>query len=336
MDGIYQFGIAFIQWLQQMSPELDGYMRGVTFLGTIEFYILFIPALYWCVDQRLGLRALFILILTEAPASYFKQLLHQPRPYWIGGVKALVEEASYGIPSSHASNTLAVWGLIAYAMKKSWMWVFTVLLLFLIGLSRLYLGVHFPQDVLGGWLLGLIVLLLFLKYESRFLAWWAQKSVNRQILLGFLLSAALILIGLLVLALISAFPDPPEWASYATEARGVSHYITLGGFLFGIVAGLSLMQEHASFKTGGSALQKVGRYILGMIGLLALYLGLDVLFALLTPDDSLAGYFLRYVRYASVSFWAMFVAPWVFIKIGLAKEGDVLKKSSSENPILTY
>ena len=103
-----------------MSPGLDGFMEAVTFLGTIEFYILFIPLLYWCVDQKLGLRVLFILILTAFPASSFKQLLHEPRPYWLGGVKALADEASYGIPSSHASNTLAVWGLIASTLKKSW------------------------------------------------------------------------------------------------------------------------------------------------------------------------------------------------------------------------
>lgn len=319
MDGIYQIGIALIQWLQGASPTLDGFMRGITFLGKIEFFILFIPVLYWCVDQRLGLRVLFLLILTDFPASYFKQLLHQPRPYWIGGVKALAEEPSYGIPSSHASNTLVVWGLIADRIKKSWMWGFTVLLLFLIGLSRLYLGVHFPQDVLGGWLLGLVMLLVFLKYEGPFLAWWAQKAVSTRIWLGFLFSIALILIGLLVLALISGVQDPPEWASFATEARDASQYLTLGGFTFGVVAGVTLMQKHVNFKMEGSVLQRAGRYLLGIIVLFALYLGLDVLFALFASDASLAGYILRYIRYASVSFWAMFGAPWVFVKTGLAE-----------------
>ena len=123
MDGIYQLGITFIQWLQGISPALDGFMQGITFLGTIEFYIIFIPAIFWSIDQSLGLRVLFILILTDIPASYLKQLLHEPRPYWIGGVKAMGDEPSYGIPSSHASNTLAVWGLMANSMKKKWMWL---------------------------------------------------------------------------------------------------------------------------------------------------------------------------------------------------------------------
>jgi len=320
MDGIYQFGIAFTQWLQGISPSLDGFMQGVTFLGTIEFYILLIPALFWSIDQSLGLRVLFILILTDIPASYLKQLLHEPRPYWIGDVKAMGDEWSYGIPSSHASNTLTVWSLIALQMKKRWMWVITVLFLLLIGLTRPYLGMHFPQDVLGGWLLGLLILFLFLKYERPFLEWWAGKSLGTQIGLGFIFSMAIILIGILVVAAISGTRDAPQWAVFATEARDISHYLTLSGFFFGAVAGHSLMRQYAHFEMDGSALQKVGRYVLGMIGLFAIYLGLDLLFAAFAPDNSLAGYILRYVRYTLVSLWAIFAAPWVFIKLRLAEK----------------
>jgi membrane-associated phospholipid phosphatase len=319
MNRIYQFGIAIIQWLQTFSPGLDGVMGAATFLGRIEFFILFIPLLYWCVDQVLALRVLFALIATDALGAYAKQLFHQPRPYWIGGVEQLSTEGSYGIPSTHASDTLAVWGLIAVRVRKTWMWFFTALLLLLIGLSRLYLGVHFPQDLLGGWLLGLIVLLLFLKYEGRFLTWWKQKAARAQILLGFVSSAALMLVGLLVVWLVSGLTDPAAWAAFATEGRDVSHYVTLGGFLFGAVVGLVWMQQFARFQMDGSILQRVTRYALGMIGLFAIYLGLDALFAALAPDVSLAGYFLRYIRYACVSLWATFGAPWVFLMTGLAK-----------------
>lgn len=320
MDRIYQFGISLIQGLQTMSPALDGFMGGVTFTGTIEFYILFIPILYWSVDQKLGLRVLFILFLIDVPASYLKQLLHEPRPYWIGGVKALAEETNYGIPSTHSSDSLGVWGLMAYYVKKSWLWILSIVLILLIGLSRLYVGVHFPQDVLVGWLFGLLMLFLFIKYESRFLAWWAQNNEGMQILLGFIFSVALILLGVLVLAVISGSPDPPEWATFSTQAREIDHYITLAGFLFGAVAGLVWKGKHAPFKMDGSTMQKIGRYLVGVIGLFAIYLGLDVLFATIAPDASLAGYVLRYIRYSFVSIWAIFGAPWVFLKFRFAEK----------------
>ena len=154
MDTLYQFGINLIQSLQTLSPALDGFLQGITFLGRIEFYLIFIPFIYWSMDRRIGIRALLILIYTDFVASSFKLLLHQPRPYWVGDVKALGIEPSYGVPSSHASNTLSVFGYLASRVKKTWFWAFVVVIILLIGLSRLYLGVHFPQDVLVGWLIG--------------------------------------------------------------------------------------------------------------------------------------------------------------------------------------
>jgi hypothetical protein len=106
---------------------------------------------------------------------------------------------------------------------------------------------------------------------------------------------------------------------YSTEAREIDHHITLAGFLFGAVAGLVWKGKYAPFKMEGSAPQKVGRYIVGIVGLFALYLGLDILFGLFAPDASLAGYILRYIRYSLVSIWAIFGAPWAFLKLKLAE-----------------
>ena len=121
MNPIYDFGILLTQGLQTMSPVLDGVMKFFSFLGTIEFYLLLIPFVYWLVNAQLGFRLLLVLISTDFLVLGFKQLLHQPRPYWIGDVRRLAEETSYGIPSSHASDSLAVWGYLAYRLKKDWL-----------------------------------------------------------------------------------------------------------------------------------------------------------------------------------------------------------------------
>jgi hypothetical protein len=251
---------------------------------------------------------------------YFKHLFHQPRPYWLGEVHTNAQETSYGIPSTHASDTLAVWGYLAYRIKKTWMWILATILVLLIGISRMYLAVHFLHDVLFGWFLGFVVLALFIKFEKPMITWWNHKRGSIQITLGFLISVLLILIGLLILTIIASTPDPPEWASYATEARTKNNYFTLGGALFGTIAGTVLMNQYARFQVQGSWLQKTARYILGIVGVLVLYMGLDVIFAMITPDQSTLGYILRYIRYAAVTFWAIFGAPWVFIKLNLAKE----------------
>lgn len=319
MNDIYEFGIQFIQALQISSPALDSLMKFFTFLGTIEFYLLLIPFLYWVVSTSLGFRVLLLLIGTDFLGLFFKHLLHQPRPYWISDVQALEEQTSYGIPSTHASDTIAVWGYLAYRLNKAWLWVLTGLLVLLIGISRMYLGVHFPTDVLGGWLLGLLAIFLLIKSEVWLSPFLKKQSLGGLIGIGFLVSILMLLVGWLVSLLIASSPDPAEWAQYATKARGISHYFTLAGAFFGMVAGYTLMQRHAAFEVKGSWVKRIGRYLLGMAGVLLLYLGLDLLFGMIAADESALGLALRYIRYGAVTFWAMFGAPWVFLKLGLAK-----------------
>jgi membrane-associated phospholipid phosphatase len=319
MDPIYDLGIQLIQALQSLSPALDGVMKFISFLGTIQFYIILIPLIYWLVDSSLGIRVLVVLISTDFFGVALKQLLHQPRPYWVGDVKALAEETSYGIPSTHSSDSMAVWGYLLYHLKKSWLWVVSILLILLIGFSRMYLGVHFPQDVLGGWLLGLVVLVVFVAAETRVASWFNKFSASAQIGLGFGVSLLMILVGWLILLLISSSPDPAEWAEYSTEARSILHYITLGGFFFGALAGYVLMRQYARFTTKGSWWQLLIRYGVGLAGVLLIYFGLDVVFGMVAADETALGMLLRYIRYSAVSLWGIFGAPWVFLKLKLAE-----------------
>jgi membrane-associated phospholipid phosphatase len=318
MDAIVNFGIRLIQALQTLSPALDGPMKFFTFLGTIEFYLVIIPLLYWVVDSRLGIRILFVLISTDFLGSSLKRLLHQPRPYWVGDVKALGTETSYGIPSTHSSNSLSVWGIIASHYKREWLWAASGVLVFLISLSRLYLGVHFPQDVLGGWLIGALVFYLFIWLEPRVLPWLKRLSALSQVGIGLGISILMILLGLFIGLFIASTPDPAEWAHFAVGARSPSQFFTLAGSLFGAVAGYVLMLRYARFQTVGSPARQLGRYFLGIAGVLVIYLGLDVLFSLIATDESTAGYILRYLRYATVTLWLAFGAPWTFLKLKLA------------------
>ncbi|MGW8226607.1 MAG: hypothetical protein ACWGOY_12775, partial [Anaerolineales bacterium] len=76
MNPIYESSIQFIQALQTLSPTLDSLMRYISFFGTIEFYLLLIPFLYWVVSASLGFRVLLLLIGTDFLGIFFKQLLH--------------------------------------------------------------------------------------------------------------------------------------------------------------------------------------------------------------------------------------------------------------------
>ena len=319
MEALQQFGINLIQWMQTMSPSLDGIMHFFTFLGSVEFYLILIPFIYWAVDKRLGFRALLVLLLVDVIGDVFKLLLHQPRPYWVGNVKRLTEEATYGIPSTHSSDSLGVGGFLATRVKKTWFWILTIFVVFFIAYSRMYLAAHFPHDVVFGWLIGLIVLWSLSKWADPISLWTKSRSLATQIGLGFALSAAVIVSGLLSYAAIARTPDTGAWVGYASQARSVTPFFTLAGAFFGATAGYSLMRQYARFQSRGDWWKRGLRYLLGIIGLLAFYIGLDVLFAMFAPDDTALGYALRFIRYATVTLWVTFMAPWVFLKIRLAQ-----------------
>jgi len=322
METLQQFGISLIQALQTFSPSLDGFMKFFTFLGRIEFYLLIIPLIYWTIDRRLGMRALLALILTDVLGMTFKLLFHQPRPYWIGGVKQMAEESSYGIPSTHASDSLAVGGYLAYRVKKNWFWAVMLVVLFFIGLSRLYLGAHFPHDVLFGWLIGGLVLWGFMRFADRAAIWARSLSLSAQIATGFGTSIIVILIGWLIRFFVSGVTDPGSWSSYAIEARTISPFFTLSGALFGCIAGYAMMRQYTRFQTSGTFGIRVLRYLFGIIGVVLIYFGLDVVFGLLAADESTLGYILRYIRYGAATFWTTAGAPFVFLKIKLAETGN--------------
>ena len=342
METLQQFGISLIQALQTLSPTLDGVMLFFTFLGRVEFYLLIAPFIYWTIDRRLGIRALLLLVATDVITSSFKLLFHQPRPYWLGGVQELSQEASYGIPSSHASDSLAVGGYLAYRAKKSWFWLVMSIVIFFVGLSRLYLGVHFPHDVLFGWLIGATVLWVGIKWSDQIAAWARARSLISQVQIGFILSLVIILLAVLARSVISETVDLESWSQFSVEARSIAHSFTLAAALFGAITGYALMRQQARFRPAVSSVKRGFSYALGIIILLLIYEGLDVAFAALAADETVLGYLLRYLRYSLATLWVTFGAPWVFLKTRLAEPdaGAVhankevgLKRSNSKNYI---
>ncbi len=84
MDTIFDSGVTLILLLQTLGTNFISLMKGFTFLGNEEFYLLIFPLLYWCIDHTLGLRTGIMLMISGILNSYFKWMLHLPRPYWCG------------------------------------------------------------------------------------------------------------------------------------------------------------------------------------------------------------------------------------------------------------
>ena len=165
-------------FLQGLGEWLRVPMLAITTLGNEQFFILLLPTIYWCFDQMIGLRVGIIFLMGNTINSFFKLLFHNPRPYWISdSVKPYSHETSFGLPSGHAQTAATIWGWLACEIKKRWFTVVALILVFLIGLSRLYLGVHFLTDVVLGWLIGGLLVWAFSAWHGKVGKWLKTKTM---------------------------------------------------------------------------------------------------------------------------------------------------------------
>ncbi len=328
IETILNNGVDLILQLQSLGDWIYAPMTLITMLGREEFYLLAMPILYWAVNATLGFRVGVMLLLACGSNVVLKWALHLPRPYWYDPrVQGLAAETYFGAPSLHSQVPASIFGLIAATFRRAWIWVVVVPLIFVIGLSRLVLGVHFYFDVLLGWALGAVGIWVFVTQEAKVKAWFEGQKVADQIAVVFLSSLGMISLGALVLALTGDFELPEVWISNALfdhpEMESLNPFelealISPSGALFGLGAGRIWISSRGGFNAGGIYWKRFIRVVVGLAGVIILWQGLGLIFP---KDPDLVGYSLRYLRYASVGFWSAAVAPLIFIRLNLAERG---------------
>ena len=299
-------------------------MQLFSLLGSEEFYLFVAPMVYWCVDQSLGLRLAIGLMVSNWINLCLKLVLLMPRPYWISRqVNAWASESTSSLPSGHAQNAVVVWGLLAASVRRWWCWLLALFLIFMIGISRTFLAVHFPSDVIAGWLVGFIILVLFILFEKPFIAWFRGLNLSLQMILILAASLTMLLTGYVANAFHPAWTMPAEWVNNALFAPGgsqpdplsLSGIISTAGAFLGLAAGAVLNYRAGNFNPGGSWWKRLLRFLVGLMGVAILFFGL----ALILPGgNTLIGNLCRYLRYATVGFWITAAAPWLFLTLHLS------------------
>jgi membrane-associated phospholipid phosphatase len=323
MESLLDAQISLIQTLGSID-WLALPMRAITLLGEETFFLLLVPLLYWCISARLGVRVGLILLLSTSLNSALKLLFAMPRPYWYTPeVVARAAEPSFALPSAHAQNAVAVWGVLAAWGGRRWAWAVAVALALLIGISRVYLGVHFPTDVLVGWAAGALVLWAFGAWFDAAGAWIGRRALGAQATLA--LASALLLLAPSVLLALRGWQVPLSWTQNALAAfpgeppqpLALDTPVSSAGTWFGFGVGAALLATAGRYTADGAIWQRIARYVLGMVVVILLWAGLRAVF----PDDGSAlAYALRFLRYALIGAWIAAGAPALFRKLGLAHQ----------------
>ncbi|UCE30763.1 MAG: phosphatase PAP2 family protein [Burkholderiales bacterium] len=298
MEAILTWGTSIALELQAASsPVLDGAFLWITQLGGEQFFLLLVPLVYWCLDKRLGLRLAYLYMFSVLANLWMKALFAAPRPYQYDSRVRLVGPAQTqpGFPSGHAQSATAVWGLLGLRVRRNGMWWLAAVVVSLVSVSRVYLGVHFPHDVAAGVLLGVIAVVVFVRVEP--------VLSDRLATLSF--GAKIVTSAVAPIALLAVLVDRDT--------------VAVTGALSGLSIGFVLQQRWAAFAVAGSLRQRAMRFVLGAVGLVAVYLGLRAVFgAIVSQEETALWYLLRFLRYALVGLWAGGLWPMIAVRFGLA------------------
>ncbi len=293
----YQWEISLMIWLQAHMGSFGTTLASfVSEFGEELVCVVVLGFLYWCYDKRFGRFVGINLLVGAVLNPMIKNIAVRRRPYFdtpeIKCLKPVNKNADiyniaaqeYSFPSGHSTNAVTVYGSIAqYKKNNKVLTVICVVLTLLIGISRFCLGVHYPTDVLFGWLLGLVIIVA--------VPWLQNRLNNDRLFYGLLL-----LIGL------------PGFF-YCKSHDFFSGY----GLLLGFTLADLFERKYVNFENTRIPL----RTVLRVVGGVAVFFGLNELCKLpfsaeFLESGAMSSLLVRTVRYFLVIFVDIGIYPMLF------------------------
>lgn len=271
-----------IKFIQSFSnPLLDFIFQLITMAGEDTFFIFVVAIMYWCVNKEIGYKLAFVTVAGAVLNISLKEIFMVPRPIGEPGIRSLrLHTASgYSFPSGHTQSTSAFWTFLMLQFKRGYLYVLGACMVLLVAVSRLYLGVHTPLDVVGGALIGLIWVLAWnYIYKS------SKKHNNKLVLLAIVIPA---LLGLIVF--------------------GTSDYCKAAGALSGLFIGYLLEPRFICFEVEAGLLKQVIKLAFG----LSMAIVIRLLLKAVLPETPVSDF----ARYFILLIWITIAAPLLFKKI---------------------
>ncbi len=290
MVWFFPFEETLIVWLQQLGAGtplqdiLNALNNFFSFLGEELIGIAIMGVLYWGLDKEKGKRVGASILLANLSVGMIKNIFTRLRPWVVSERITLLREVDgFSFPSGHSANCASLYPTVAREYKhKKWLTWAAVAVPLLCGVSRCYVGAHWPTDVLAGLFVGLL---------SFFIIEWAVRRMKRP---G-LFYAALIPIGALGML-------------YCTTGD----YFSSFGMVVGFVFGTRFEEKYVRFENTQRPAAVLLRTLAGGGLFFILNGSLRFLLGGLFLAGTMGALLMRFVRYALVVFLLVGVYPYAF------------------------
>ena len=301
------------------TPILDKIMQAFTFLGEETVFMALAIVFFWCVDKWQGYYLLTTGFIGTISSQTMKLACRVPRPWVRDPSFTVVESAQsgatgYSFPSGHTQGaTCTFLGIARCTKQKALRWIGMILLVLIIGFSRMYLGAHYPSDVVVGLALGVAAVLIMHPILRR-----ARQS--EKYMYGFLCVMLLITLGYLAYVELWPFPAEVRLMDPVTKcsnwADALKNAWTLLGCVLGILVSFTADRK-TRFSEKAPLLGQICKLVLGLAILIGLRMALKSLFALISDD-----LFWNALRYFCMVVFAGAIWPLTFkfwAKVGAKK-----------------
>ena len=303
------FQLDILMYLQSIRNELlTGIFTFFTICTEVPVITVLTAMLYWCINKKAGQRILFALAGSLNINVAVKNIVKMPRPIGTKGLISLRTQTAtgYSFPSGHTQTATTFWTSMITQFKNIWIYIIGILMILGAGISRLYLAVHWPMDVIVGWILGIILSILFIKLFD-----YIDNSKNYYILV----------IIMLIFGVCTYFV-------------GGEDFYKLFGLYSGFALGYMVEDTYISFSTENKQRNnifskstskiegtkgKILRFIIGIISLLIVYLifkNIENTF-MIGKNEEIINIF-KYLKYTIIVFWGVAIAPALFKLFKLA------------------
>lgn len=293
--------MSVLYWLEGIRmPVLNEFMQIITKFGEESAFLVIALVFFWCVDKRRGYLLMSVGFLGTMVNQFLKLWFRVPRPWVLDENFTILEAAreaasGYSFPSGHTTSAVGTFGSIAATTPKRWMRVLCITIAALVGISRMYMGVHTPQDVLVGALTSIVLILLL---RSPVMS-GGRKRMNA--LVAFMLAMAL---GLLWF--VEQYPFPADVDVHNLES-GIKNAYTMIGCLTGVAMVYLLEEKYIHFSTDAVWWAQILKAVLGLGAVLLVKEGLRAPLEALLP-----AYPARALRYFLIVVTAGILWPITF------------------------